>query len=113
MGTFINPKRLGTYVQSDPEDIARFLHSANNSLGKEQLGILLAEKYFLPAPLSLSLGTEPSGASAHFTVRFSWAVSSEDIFPAVLQAFIGQMDFHMFDFDIALRKVRPPSNQDL
>jgi Sec7-like guanine-nucleotide exchange factor len=40
-------------------------------------------------------------------------VSSEDIFPAVLQAFIGQMDFHMFDFDIALRKVRPPSNQDL
>ncbi len=54
METFINPKRLGTYVQSDPEDIARFLHSANNSLGKEQLGILLAEKYFLPAPLFLS-----------------------------------------------------------
>jgi hypothetical protein len=31
--------------QSDPDDIARFLHSANNSLDKEQLGILLAEKY--------------------------------------------------------------------
>jgi hypothetical protein len=56
LAIFIDPSAPAR-TQSDPEDIARFLHSANNSLGKEQLGILLAEKY----SRRTSLGTEPAG----------------------------------------------------
>lgn len=51
--------------QEDAEDIARFLHSANHSLDKEKLGILLSEKC---AHITLS----PRKDSINpFTVRIS------------------------------------------